>query len=72
MSHESGKGRGHEWRRQFISYLPLVFLWAILGSEAIHLLWLKMDFTEYRERMELRITQLRESIASLQDDQMGE
>ncbi|KAI8981628.1 hypothetical protein BDF20DRAFT_911901 [Mycotypha africana] len=41
----------HHFKQQrhmpyFLEYL----MWAVFGSEALHLIWLKMDYKEYREK----------------------
>lgn len=55
------------WRSN--TYLPHVYdylLWTILGSEALHLLWLKMEYAEYREKNEMRIGVLKNMVDTLE------
>ncbi|KAL1916578.1 uncharacterized protein VTP21DRAFT_5769 [Calcarisporiella thermophila] len=54
------------------------FFWEYLmyitvGSEALHLMWVKMEYNEYREKMKIRADVLNEVVQRLErDEELGE
>ncbi|KAI7903157.1 uncharacterized protein BX663DRAFT_507649 [Cokeromyces recurvatus] len=57
----------HHFKQQrhmpyFLEYL----MWAVFGSEALHLIWLKMDYKEYKERSAHKIKLLEEIIKHIE------
>ncbi|CAG8464825.1 hypothetical protein C2G38_2215466 [Gigaspora rosea] len=49
-------------------YKPFLYqyaVWATFGSAAIHLLWTKNEYREYKEKMDLKILKLEELIERL-------
>ncbi|OZJ06035.1 hypothetical protein BZG36_01121 [Bifiguratus adelaidae] len=58
---------GRAFKRQnHGSYLWEYLLWVVLGSEALHLIWLKIDYQEYKEKVGLRKAILEEKITQLE------
>ncbi|CAG8603379.1 8978_t:CDS:2, partial [Paraglomus occultum] len=44
-------------------YLRYFLLWTLLGSEALHLRWTRVEHEEYKEKARLQIVKLKEQIA---------
>jgi len=42
-------------------------LWTLLGSEALHLRWTRVEHEEYKEKAKLQIVKLKEQIAAMDD-----
>ncbi|RUS23337.1 hypothetical protein BC937DRAFT_87348 [Endogone sp. FLAS-F59071] len=53
-------------RRSHIDYLLEYMLWVVLGSEALHLIWLKINRREYSERTALKVEVLRDVVRRLE------
>lgn len=58
----------HHFKRQrhmpyFLEYL----MWVVFGSEALHLIWLKMDYKEYREKTAHKTKLLEELIKRIEN-----
>lgn len=58
----------HHFKRQrhmpyFLEYL----MWVVFGSEALHLIWLKMDYKEYKERTAHKTKVLEELIERIEN-----
>ncbi|CEP18889.1 hypothetical protein [Parasitella parasitica] len=58
----------HHFKRQrhmpyFLEYL----MWVVFGSEALHLIWLKMDYKEYKEKTAHKIKLLEELIKRIEN-----
>ena len=49
----------------FLEYL----MWVVFGSEALQLIWLKMDYKEYQEKTEHKIKLLEEIIDRIEKGQ---
>ncbi|CAO3656627.1 unnamed protein product [Mucor hiemalis] len=47
----------------FMEYL----MWVVFGSEALHLIWLKMDYKEYKEKMKHKTKLLEEIIKRVEN-----
>ncbi|KAI8997667.1 hypothetical protein BDB01DRAFT_700969, partial [Pilobolus umbonatus] len=41
-------------------------MWVVFGSEALHLIWLKMEYKEYQEKVQHKIRLLEETIRRLE------
>ncbi|CAG8570199.1 9920_t:CDS:1, partial [Racocetra fulgida] len=55
-------------------YKPFLYqyaVWAVFGSAAIHLLWTKNEYREYKERMDFKISKLEDLIERLKRDAGG-
>ncbi|KAI7865710.1 hypothetical protein BDF14DRAFT_1700386, partial [Spinellus fusiger] len=44
-------------------------MWAVFGSEALHLIWLKMEYKEYKEKAQHKIKLFEEIIARTEQGQ---
>jgi hypothetical protein len=58
----------HHFKRQrhmpyFLEYL----MWVVFGSEALHLIWLKMDYKEYKEKTAHKTKLLEELIKRIEN-----
>ncbi|KAI8643962.1 hypothetical protein BD408DRAFT_384802 [Parasitella parasitica] len=58
----------HHFKRQrhmpyFLEYL----MWVVFGSEALHLIWLKMDYKEYKEKTAHKTKLLQELIKRIEN-----
>ncbi len=53
--------------KKYSPYIYSYFSWAILGSMLLHLTWSKMNYNDYKEKMQLKITKLEETIAKLEN-----
>lgn len=58
----------HHFKRQrhmpyFLEYL----MWVVFGSEALHLIWLKMDYKEYKEKTAHKTKLLEELIRRIEN-----
>lgn len=58
----------HHFKRQrhmpyFLEYL----MWVVFGSEALHLIWLKMDYKEYKEKTAHKTKLLEELIERIEN-----
>ncbi|RUP46093.1 hypothetical protein BC936DRAFT_147367 [Jimgerdemannia flammicorona] len=53
-------------RRRYLGYFLEYMLWIILGSEALHLVWLKIDRREYAERTTFKVEVLRDVVRRLE------
>ncbi|CAG8732595.1 4798_t:CDS:2, partial [Cetraspora pellucida] len=52
-------------------YKPFLYqyaVWAVFGSAAIHLLWTKNEYREYKERTNFKISKLEDLIEKLKRD----
>ena len=47
--------------------LRYFLLWTLLGSEALHLRWTRVEHEEYKEKAKLQIVKLKEQIAAMDD-----
>lgn len=44
-------------------------MWVVFGSEALHLIWLKMEYKEYKEKTEHKIRLLKEIVERIENGQ---
>ncbi|KAI8074305.1 uncharacterized protein B0P05DRAFT_548049 [Gilbertella persicaria] len=66
--YNSLQSAAHHFKQQrhmpyFLEYL----MWVVFGSEALHLIWLKMDYKEYRERTAHKTKLLEELIERIEN-----
>lgn len=59
----------HFRRQQHLPYFLEYLMWVILGSEALHLMWLKMEKKEYKEKTQHKIKLLEEIIDRIEKGQ---
>lgn len=57
----------HFKRQQHMPYFMEYLMWVVFGSEALHLIWLKMDYKEYKEKMKLKTRLLEEIIERVEN-----
>lgn len=50
----------------FLEYL----MWVVFGSEALHLIWLKIDIREYKEKMQHKTKLLEEIIKRVENGEV--
>ncbi|RIA86428.1 hypothetical protein C1645_829293 [Glomus cerebriforme] len=53
--------------KKYYPYIYSYFIWVTFGSMLLHLTWSKMSYNEYKEKMQLKITKLEETIAKLEN-----
>jgi hypothetical protein len=53
--------------KKYSPYIYSYFIWVIFGSFLLHLSWSKMSYNEYKEKMQLKIAKLEETIAILEN-----
>lgn len=59
----------HFRRQQHLTYFLEYLMWVVLGSEALHLMWLKMEKKEYKEKTQHKIKLLEEIIDRIEKGQ---
>ncbi|KAF7724103.1 hypothetical protein EC973_001287 [Apophysomyces ossiformis] len=59
----------HFKRQRHMPYFLEYLMWVVFGSEALHLIWLKMEYKEYKEKSEHKIRLLREIVDRLEQGQ---
>ncbi|KAG0194844.1 hypothetical protein DFQ28_005057 [Apophysomyces sp. BC1034] len=73
MATESGSSlRSASWhfkRQRHLPYFLEYLMWVVFGSEALHLIWLKMEYKEYKEKTEHKIRLLQEIVARIEQGQ---
>ncbi|GAA5802096.1 hypothetical protein EDC94DRAFT_659802 [Helicostylum pulchrum] len=61
----------HHFKQQrHMPYFTEYLMWVVFGSEALHLIWLKIDMKEYKEKMKLKTKLLEEIIERVEKGQM--
>lgn len=60
----------HFKQQRHMPYFLEYLMWALFGSEALHLVWLKMDMKEYKERTELKTSLLEEIIQRVENGEV--
>ncbi|GES96109.1 hypothetical protein GLOIN_2v1761319 [Rhizophagus clarus] len=53
--------------KKYSPYIYSYFIWVTFGSLLLHLKWSKMSYNEYKEKMQLKIAKLEETIAILEN-----
>ncbi|KAI8366171.1 hypothetical protein BD560DRAFT_401368 [Blakeslea trispora] len=56
----------HFKQQQHMPYFLEYLMWVVFGSEALHLIWLKMDYKEYKERTTHKTKLLEELIERIE------
>ncbi|GAB5588593.1 hypothetical protein Unana1_03493 [Umbelopsis nana] len=56
----------HFKRQKHLPFFLEYFMWVVFGSEALHLIWLKIDQQEYRDKTNHQIAVLKEVFARLE------
>ncbi|OBZ86527.1 hypothetical protein A0J61_05418 [Choanephora cucurbitarum] len=56
----------HFKQQQHMPYFLEYLMWVVFGSEALHLIWLKMDYREYKERTAHKTKLLEKLIARIE------
>lgn len=56
-------------RDRIKSYWPAFLAWTVFGSEALHLLWLRQDYKNYKEKTTTRISILNDVITKMENGQ---
>lgn len=59
----------HFKRQQHLPYFLEYLMWVVFGSEALHLIWLKMEYKEYKEKTEHKIRLLKEIVERIENGQ---
>ncbi|KAI9492405.1 hypothetical protein BDB00DRAFT_977098 [Zychaea mexicana] len=59
----------HFKRQRHLPYFLEYLMWVVFGSEALQLIWLKMDYKEYQEKTEHKIRLLEEIIDRIEKGQ---
>jgi hypothetical protein len=57
----------HFKRQQHMPYFLEYLMWVVFGSEALHLIWLKMDYKEYKEKIQHKTKLLEEIIQRIEN-----
>lgn len=57
----------HFKRQRHMPYFMEYLMWVVFGSEALHLIWLKMDYKEYKEKMKHKTRLLEEIIERVEN-----
>ncbi|KAI9344461.1 hypothetical protein BD770DRAFT_190035 [Pilaira anomala] len=60
----------HFKQQRHIPYFMEYLMWVIFGSEALHLIWLKMDMKEYKEKTKLKTRLLEEIIQRIENGEV--
>ncbi|KAG2231310.1 hypothetical protein INT48_001246 [Thamnidium elegans] len=61
----------HHFKQQrHMPYFAEYLMWVVFGSEALHLIWLKIDMKEYKEKMKLKTKLLEEIIERVEKGQV--
>jgi hypothetical protein len=56
----------HFKRQKHLPFFLEYFMWVVFGSEALHLIWLKIDQQEYRDKTNHQIAVLKEVLLRLE------
>lgn len=59
----------HFKRQRHLPYFLEYLMWVVFGSEALHLIWLKMEYKEYQEKTAHKIRLLEEIIEQIEHGQ---
>ncbi|ORY98904.1 hypothetical protein BCR43DRAFT_488370 [Syncephalastrum racemosum] len=59
----------HFKRQRHLPYFLEYLMWVVFGSEALHLIWLKMEYKEYQEKTTHKIRLLEEIIQQIEQGQ---
>ncbi|KAI9011011.1 hypothetical protein CLU79DRAFT_772305 [Phycomyces nitens] len=59
----------HFKRQRHLPYFLEYLMWVVFGSEALHLIWLKMEYREYKEKTEHKIQLLQEIVTRIEQGQ---
>ncbi|KAL0073895.1 hypothetical protein J3Q64DRAFT_1343698 [Phycomyces blakesleeanus] len=59
----------HFKRQRHLPYFLEYLMWVVFGSEALHLIWLKMEYKEYKEKVEHKIQLLQEIVTRIEQGQ---
>ncbi|KAI8877956.1 hypothetical protein K501DRAFT_288111 [Backusella circina FSU 941] len=57
----------HFKRQRHMPYFLEYLMWVVFGSEALHLIWLKMEYKEYKERIQHKTKLLEELIERIEN-----
>lgn len=57
----------HFKRQRHMPYFLEYLMWVVFGSEALHLIWLKIDYKEYKEKTQHKTKLLEEIIRRLEN-----
>jgi hypothetical protein len=56
----------HFKRQEHLPFVLEYFMWVVFGSEALHLIWLKVDQNEFREKTDHKMAVLKEILSRLE------
>lgn len=60
----------HFKRQRHMPYFMEYIMWVVFGSEALHLIWLKIDYREYKEKMHHKTKLLEEIIQRVENGEV--
>ncbi|KAI7888952.1 uncharacterized protein EV154DRAFT_293103 [Mucor mucedo] len=60
----------HFKRQRHMPYFLEYLMWVVFGSEALHLIWLKIDIREYKEKMQHKTKLLEEIIKRVENGEV--
>ena len=66
--YNSIESAAHHFKQQrHMPYFMEYLMWVVFGSEALHLIWLKIDYKEYKEKMRYKTKLLEEIIERVEN-----